>query len=77
MALPLGVWLSTRLGYGTVFIAGAVPLASCALVPGLPDASGLARREPGVPPARWLAGRHGDRHVRTRGGAGWGGGFRA
>jgi MFS family permease len=37
-ALPLGVWLSLRVGFGPVMLAGAVPpLLILALVPGLPS----------------------------------------
>lgn len=38
MALPLGVWLAGQVGYGPVFLAGAVvALVAIVAVPGLPD----------------------------------------
>ena len=37
-ALPLGVWLAGHLGYGPVFVAGAIAaLAVLPALPGLPD----------------------------------------
>jgi MFS family permease len=50
-ALPLGVWLAGHLGYGPVFVAGAI--AALAVLPALP---GLPDRPPGRP-VRRAAGR--------------------
>ena len=50
-ALPLGVWLAGHLGYGPVFVAGAI--AALAVLPALP---GLPDRPPGHP-VRRAAGR--------------------
>ncbi|MFJ7957746.1 MFS transporter [Streptomyces sp. NPDC096319] len=50
VALPLGVWLVSHVGYGPVFAAGAVAaLAAVASIPGLPDRerdAGTARARP-------------------------------
>src|SRR5690242_12075749 len=55
VALPLGVWLAEHVGFGTVFVAGAVAsLVALAVVPCLPDlarpdrAAGGRRRADGV-----------------------------
>jgi predicted MFS family arabinose efflux permease len=44
-ALPLGVWLAAHVGYGPVFIAGAVAsLAALVSIPGLPEPQAAAPR---------------------------------
>ncbi|MFK0213479.1 MFS transporter [Streptomyces sp. NPDC090298] len=49
VALPLGVWLAARVGYGPVFAAGAVAaLAAVVSVPGLPDREAAPGRGMGV-----------------------------
>jgi MFS family permease len=60
-ALPLGVWLCGRVGYGPVFAAGAVAaLAALVVVPWLPGRDSARRRPAGEPgPAESGAGAHG------------------
>ncbi|MFC9294016.1 MFS transporter [Streptomyces sp. NPDC057011] len=49
VALPLGVWLAARVGYGPVCIAGAAAaLAAIVSVPGLPDREPASGRSIGV-----------------------------
>ncbi len=49
VALPLGVWLAERLGYGPASaVAAVVTLAAVAAVPGLPDREAASGRSGGV-----------------------------
>jgi predicted MFS family arabinose efflux permease len=49
VALPLGVWLAERIGFGPVFVAGAVASLAClAVMPGLPGREAGAAEPIGV-----------------------------
>ena len=49
LALPLGVWLAERVGFGAVFVAGAVASLAClAVMPALPGREARAAQPIGV-----------------------------